>query len=127
MAKRVLLVDDDVDFVEITKRQLEKGGFEVDIAYDGQECIEKVEKNRPDLIILDVIMPNLNGYDTCDMLKADGKTTDIPVILLTSVAEQVPKTTYTPRQGMETLADDYIPKPPVFEALMKSIKSLIGE
>ena len=127
MAKKILLVDDDIDFVEITKSQLHKGGFNVEVAHNGEECIEKVKKDIPDLIILDVMMPVMNGYETCEILKSDESTKNIPVILLTAVAKNVPKTTYTPRQGMETEADDYIPKPPVYEDLIRSINKLVKE
>jgi two-component system alkaline phosphatase synthesis response regulator PhoP len=125
MAKKILLVDDDIDFVEITKSQLRKGSYDVEVAYNGEECLEKVKKGKPDLIIMDVMMPVVNGYEACEILKSDERTKSIPVILLTAVAKNVTKTTYTPRQGMETEADDYIPKPPVYEDLIKSINALI--
>lgn len=125
MTKKILLVDDDIDFIEITKSQLCKGSYTVEVAYNGEECLEKVKKGRPDLIIMDVMMPVMNGYEACEILKSDESTKDIPVILLTAVAKNVTKTTYTPRQGMETEADDYIPKPPSYDDLIKSINALI--
>ena len=72
-----------------------------------------------------VMMPELNGYDVCEILKSDENTKGIPVILLTAVAENVTKTNYTRRQGVETEADDYIKKPPVYNDLIKSINALI--
>lgn len=125
MAKKVLLVDDDADFMTITTSQIEKGGYDVDAAYSGKECLEKVRKNKPDLILLDVMMPGLNGYDTCTELKSDEKTRYIPVILLTAVAKNLRTTTYTQRQGLETEADDYLTKPPDPEVLLGTIKKLI--
>ncbi len=125
MSIKILLVDDDIDYVAITKSQLCKGGFNVEVAYNGEECLEKVKKDRPDLIVLDVMMPVLNGYDVCEILKSDENTKGIPVILLTAVAENVTKTNYTRRQGVENEADDYIKKPPVYDDLIKSINNLI--
>ncbi len=125
MAKKILIVDDDYDFISITKSLIEKEGHNVEVAYNGKECLEKVRKSGPDLIVLDVMMPGLNGYDTCTELKSDEKTKYIPVILLTGVAENLGTSTYTRRQGLETEADDYIPKPPDPEALLGAIKKLI--
>lgn len=125
MAKKILLVDDDIDYVAITKSQLCKGGFDVEVAYNGEECLKKVKKDRPDLIVLDVMMPVLNGYDVCEILKSDENTKGISVILLTAVAENVTKTNYTRRQGIENEADDYVKKPPVYNDLIKSINALI--
>lgn len=116
MAKKILLVDDDIDFVEITKSQLRKGGFDVEVAYNGEECIEKVKKDKPDLILLDIMMPVMNGYDTCLKLKSNEETKTIPVILLTSLAKD---------NKLESKADDYIQKPPNYEDLIKSINALI--
>lgn len=127
MAKKILIVDDDEDFVAITSAYIRKGGYDVDVAYSGEECLRRVQQNRPDVILLDVMMPSVNGYDTCTELKSDEKTRAIPVILLTAVAKNVPKTTYTHRQGMETEADDYMIKPPSCDALLSSINALIGE
>ena len=125
MAEKILIVDDDYDFISITKSQIEKGGYNVEVAYDGKECLKKVHRNKPDLIILDVMMPGLNGYDTCAELKSDEKTRSIPVILLTAVVKNLRTTTYTQRQGLETEADDYLTKPPDTEVLLGTIKKFI--
>ena len=69
--KKVVLVDDDVDFCEATKLLLESKDFEVVLAYDGREGLEKIRNEQPDLVILDVMMPEMNGYDVCVVLKAD--------------------------------------------------------
>ena len=116
MSIRILLVDDDIDFVAITKSQLCKGGFYVDVAYNGEECLKKVKKDRPDLILLDIMMPILDGYDTCLKLKSNEETKTIPIILLTSLAKD---------NKLETQADDYIKKPPDYDDLIKSINALI--
>ena len=82
--KKVLLVDDDPDFVEAIKVIVENGGYDVRVAYDGAEGLEAVAKDKPDLIVLDVMMPVMNGHETCARLKADPATAKIPIILLTA-------------------------------------------
>lgn len=124
--KRILVVDDEPDFCSIVQGQLEKEGFEVDVAYNGVEGLEKVHANPPDAIVLDVMMPEMDGYEVCKKLKGDEKCVDIPVILLTAVASHVTSTRYTHRDGMSTEADDYIAKPASAEQISESIKQLLG-
>lgn len=120
--KKVLLVDDDPDFVEAVQTIVEKAGYQVAVAYDGQEGLEEVAKNRPDIIILDVMMPVMDGHAACAKLKADPATAGIPVILLTAVADRVTTSTYTHRDMLESEAEDYIPKPVEPEVLLSRIK-----
>jgi CheY-like chemotaxis protein len=123
--KYILVVDDDPDLVETVAMMLESKGCEVGRAYDGVEGEESIRQRRPDLVILDVMMPRKDGYVLCAQLKADDKTRDIPVVLLTAVGEAVPSTTYTHRDGMSTEADDYIAKPIDTEGLWKVVTGLI--
>jgi len=109
--KKILLVDDDVDFAEATKLILESKSYDVVIAHDGQEGLKKVQTEQPDLIILDVMMPEMDGYEVCAKLKADPACSHIPVLLLTAVGDAMPSSKYTKEMGMKTEADDYIPKP----------------
>ena len=124
--KKVLLVDDDVDFCEATKLLLESKGYEVVMAYDGKEGLKKVRSESPDLVILDVMMPEMNGYDVCVVLKADDKLKNIPVILLTAVDQHLFKTTYSKVMGLMTEADDYIAKPVEPEELQKRVEDFLG-
>ena len=120
--KKILLVDDNPDFVDATRLVLEtKGGYEVVVAYDGVEGIEKTKQEKPDLIVLDVMMPNKHGYKMCEELNADKEYKDIPIILLTSVASHIKDSEFTHRMGMETEADDYIEKPVEPDELLKTI------
>ena len=120
--KKILVVDDNADFVEATKLVLEKkGGYNVVVAYDGVEGIEKTKSENPDLIVLDVMMPEKDGYKMCAELKSDDKYKDIPIILLTAVASHISDTEYTTRMGMETEADDYLEKPVEPEDILKSV------
>ena len=122
MSKKILLVDDDPDFVDAVKAVVEAGGYQVDVAYDGKEALEMVAQSTPDLIILDVMMPVMNGHEACKKLKENPETQDIPVILLTAVADRVSSSTYTHLDMLETQAEDYIPKPVEPEVLHQRIK-----
>lgn len=107
----VLVVDDEPDLVETVATMLESKGVEVGRAYDGVEAGESIKARRPDLVLLDVMMPRKDGYQLCAELKKKAETRNITVILLTGVAEQVSTTRYSHADGMATEADDYIPKP----------------
>ena len=121
--KRILLVDDDPDFVEAVKVIVESGGYDVRVAYDGQEGLEAVAEEQPDLIVLDVMMPVMNGHEACAKLKKDEATREIPIILLTAVADRVTTSTYTHRDMLESEAEDYMPKPVEPKELLERIKS----
>ena len=123
--KRILVVDDEPDFASIVQGNLEKEGFEVDVAYNGVEGLEKVKANPPDAIVLDVMMPEKDGYEVCKELKADAKLGDIPIVLLTAVASHVTSTRYSHADGMSTEADDYLAKPASAEDSTDSLKSLL--
>ncbi len=123
--KKSLVVDDEPDFAGIVQQNLEKEGFEVEVAYDGDEGLEKVQANPPDAIVLDVMMPGKDGYQVCSELKADDRYADIPIILLTAVASHVTSTRYSHRDGMSTEADDYLAKPASAEQITESIKGLL--
>ncbi len=126
MAKKyILVVDDDPDLVETVAMMLESKGCEVGRAYDGIEGEESVKERRPDLIVLDVMMPRKDGYVLCSELKANEDTRDIPIVLLTAVGEAVPTTTYTHADGMSTEADDYIAKPIDTEGMWEVVSSLL--
>lgn len=124
--KYVLIVDDDPDMVETVSMMLESKGYEVGKAYDGVEGEDSVKLRRPDVLVLDVMMPRKNGYTLCAELKQAPDTRDIPIILLTAVGEAVPTTTYSHADGMATEADDYIPKPVDVKTLITSIERLIS-
>jgi two-component system alkaline phosphatase synthesis response regulator PhoP len=118
----ILVVDDDPDLVESVSMKLESLNFRVAKAYDGVEAWDKIKEERPDLIILDVMMPRKNGYELCDELKKSEEYNDIIVVLLTAVAEAVTSTSYTHMGGKTTLADDFIPKPIDLDRLMEIVK-----
>ncbi len=125
MGKYVLIVDDDPDMVETVGMMLESKGYEVGKAYDGIEGEESIRKRRPDVLVLDVMMPRKNGYVLCAELKKNKETMDIPIILLTAVGEAVPTTTYSHADGKATAAEDYIAKPVDAQVLVESIERLV--
>jgi two-component system alkaline phosphatase synthesis response regulator PhoP/two-component system response regulator VicR len=87
MPKKILVVDDERPIVRLVQVNLEHAGYEVVTAYDGKEALEKVEQEKPDLIILDVMMPQMDGFEVMQRLQANPKTRDIPVIMLTAKAQ----------------------------------------
>ncbi len=123
--KYVLVVDDDPDLVESVAINLASKGFEVGKAYDGVEGLESVKARRPDLVVLDVMMPRKDGYQLCAELKADSQYKGIPVILLTAVGSAVTSTSYTHRDGMTTEADEYVPKPVNLDDLAKLVAEMV--
>lgn len=113
LKKRILVVDDEPDLLKTAVDLLESEGYEVLSAHDGQEGLEKARREKPDLILLDVLMPKLNGYQVCRALKGGPETQSIPVIMLTSKAQEIDKF-----WGKETGADDYVTKPYEIEDLL---------
>jgi two-component system, OmpR family, alkaline phosphatase synthesis response regulator PhoP len=125
--KLVLVVDDDPDLVEAVSMELETEDYRVSKAYDGVEAWERIKEERPHLVILDVMMPNKNGYQVCDEIKNDPEYSDITVILLTAVGTSVTSTSYTHWDGKKSLSDDYIPKPIDLDKLMEIVKDYTKE
>jgi len=126
MAK-ILVVDDDPDLVESVTTILESRNHEIIQAYGGIEGLEKAKAEKPDAIILDVMMPDKDGYEVCKELKGDPEYSDIPILLLTAVVSQIPNSAYTSRMGMETEADDYIDKPVEPGELAKLVERLLAK
>ncbi|MBM4284161.1 MAG: response regulator [Deltaproteobacteria bacterium] len=126
MAKKyILIVDDDPDLVETVSMLLESKGYEVGKAYDGIEGEEAIKKRRPDVLVLDVMMPRKNGYQLCKELKSNKWTSDIPIILLTAVGDAVPTTTYSHAEGMSIEAEDFLPKPVEAQTLVEAVERLL--
>jgi len=122
--KKILIVEDDIDFADATKLILESKSYDVIVAHDGKEGLKKAQTAEPNLIILDVMMPEMDGYEVCAKLKADPKYQHIPILLLTAVGEAIPTTKYTMEMGMKTEADDYIPKPVEPMELVERVENL---
>lgn len=103
---KILVVDDEVNITQILEFSIGAEGYEVITAANGEEAIDKARREQPDLIILDVMMPKIDGYEACRILKANPLTKGIPVVLLTAKGRDIDK-----RLGYEVGATDYIIKP----------------
>lgn len=121
MDKKILLVDDERDLVETVTFRLEAAGYEVVSGFDGQEGLDKAKKENPDLIILDLMLPKMDGYKVCRMLKFDEKYKKIPIIMFTARAQETDK-----NMGKEVGADAYITKPFEPKELLGKIQELLG-
>ena len=108
---KILLIDDDSDFVAVTKLVLESKPYQVITAFNGDEGLKKAREERPDLIILDIIMPLKDGFMVCEQLKRDPELGKIPVLMLTAFSEKVGGTTLALSQGLSLEAEDFIDKP----------------
>jgi CheY-like chemotaxis protein len=118
----ILVVDDDPDLVDMISTKLEARDYRVAKAYDGIQAWEQIKQERPDLVILDVMMPNKDGYVVCEEIKKDPEFKDIAVVLLTAVVDKLPTTSYTHHEGRTTEADDFIPKPVDLDKLMDIVQ-----
>jgi two-component system response regulator VicR len=115
MQVKILVVDDEQAIVEILKSNLEREGFEVDTAYDGEEAVEKALSTAYDLILLDCMLPGKDGFDVCRQLRQESS---VPIIMLTAKSEEIDKVL-----GLELGADDYITKPFSNRELLARIKA----
>lgn len=117
--KRLLIVDDEADLAEMIKFRMENNGYEVLLAHDGQAALEMARKEKPDLIILDLMLPKMDGYKVCGLLKKDGRYAHIPVIIFTAKGQEEDM-----KLGEELGADAYIIKPFEPQVLLGKIKEL---
>ena len=125
---KILLVDDDVDLVQATKTVLESKSYQVITAYNGDDGLKKVVEERPDLIILDVIMPRKDGFAVCKELKENPHYyffSKIPVLLLTVFPRGMEQTNIPLSAGVTTEAEDYVQKPVSPEELLRRAEELL--
>ena len=119
--KKILIVDDEKDIVETLSFMLKAKGFECIHAYDGEEGLALAKSQMPNLVILDVMMPKINGYKICRLLKFDNKYKSIPIIMVTARSQEEDKVI-----GEETGADEYITKPFEFSDVLDKINKYLG-
>ena len=120
MPKKILIVDDEPGYLTLVKNRLEAAEYQVLTAQEGQEALEKAKREKPDLIILDLMLPKMDGYKVCGLLKRDTRYSKIPVILFTARAQEADR-----KQGEEVGADAYLTKPFDAPALLAKIEELI--
>ncbi len=121
VGKTILVVDDEPFIVETVKFSLEQAGFECLVAYDGVQAIEKARNEEPDLILLDIVLPKLDGYKVCQVLKHDERYRHIPIIMLTARNQEKEK-----KIAMVMGADEFITKPFDSDELIESITRHLG-
>ena len=119
---RILLVDDEPDIVTLSKNLLEKAGYEVVVARNGKECLEKLKEEKFDLILLDVMMPGDDGWVVCKKIKANEKTKDMPVVMFTVCSEP-----WSAAKSQECGSDAQIDKPFEIEDLLGTVEKVLGE
>ena len=124
MAK-ILVVDDEPDVVEMIKVALEGASHQVVVAYNGQEGVAKARSQKPDAIILDIMMPVKDGFVACKELKEDPSCRDIPILILTGVSEHFANTRYAKSMGLDLDAEDYIDKPVDPKTLLARLDRLL--
>lgn len=117
MPKKILIIDDDVKIVQMVKTYLEKEGFTTVSAYDGWQAVEINQTQKPDLAVLDLMLPGLTGWEVCKKIRADSK---IPIIMLTARDSETDKLL-----GLELGADDYVTKPFSLRELVARIKAVL--
>ena len=120
--KKILVVDDEADLVETVRFPLEMEGFNVLVSYNGEDALNQARKEKPDLIILDLMLPKLDGYKVCRLLKFDENYKHIPILMLTAKTQEKDKIL-----GMETGADEYITKPFEMDDLMGKVKAYLNK
>ncbi len=116
----ILVIDDEADLVELVLYNLKKEGFSVDSASDGETALKKVRKGKYDLLILDLLLPGIQGTELCRILRNDPKISSIPIIMLTAKAEEVDRIV-----GLEIGADDYVTKPFSPRELVARVKAVL--
>lgn len=120
MKPKILIVDDETDAVELLKFNLKPAGFDTLAAHNGNEAIQKARQDSPDLILLDLMLPEMDGLEVCKVLRGDSSTSDIPIIILTAKTAEIDRVL-----GLEFGADDYLTKPFSARELILRIRNLL--
>lgn len=118
--EKILVVDDEKDIVELLQYNLEKEGYKISTVFSGEQCLENVKTELPDLILLDLMLPEIDGLDVCKFLKNNSQTSHIPIIMLTAKGEETDIVL-----GLELGADDYITKPFKVRELLARVKAVL--
>src|SRR3972149_409714 len=120
--KKILVVDDEVDLVRTIRFALETEGYHVLVSHNGEDALNLARKENPDLMLLDIMLPKLDGYKVCRLLKFDERYKHIPILMLTAKTQEKDKAT-----GLQTGANEYITKPFDIDELMKKVKVYLSK
>jgi DNA-binding response OmpR family regulator len=116
-SERILLVDDEANIIDLARMYLERDGFQVEAAVDGAEAVEKISELKPDLVVLDIMLPEIDGFEVCRRVRSES---DVPIIMLTARDEDIDKIV-----GLELGADDYMTKPFNPRELVARVKAIL--
>lgn len=117
---KILVIDDEQDILDLVEYNLKQNGYKVSCVKTGEEALEAARSSKPDLILLDLMLPGVDGFEVCKILKRDSDTNDIPIIMLTAKGEDIDVVT-----GLELGADDYITKPFSPRVLVARVRSVL--
>ena len=123
--KRILVVDDEPDMIEMLKTALETASYDVITGSNGEQAVQKTQSEKPDAIILDLMMPVKNGFEACSEIKNDPKTAAIPILVLTAIGQHLSDTKYAKSMGLQLESEDFIQKPVDPTILLERIESLL--
>jgi two-component system alkaline phosphatase synthesis response regulator PhoP len=122
MSKTILIVDDEAYIVTSLEYVMQSAGYEVAVAYDGEEALQKVAETVPALVILDLMMPKLDGFEVCEKIRQNPLWKDIRIIILTAKGRDIER-----KKGMSLGADDYMTKPFSTRDILNRVKELLAE
>jgi len=124
---KILVVDDDPDMREALQMILESAGYTVVMGEDGEECLVKLKEEQPDLLILDLLMPKMDGFEVCKALKdpRHAKYASMPIIILSSIQEGVSQRRYELETGVQLDVDDYVEKPVEGKTLLERVEKIM--
>lgn len=120
MNKMILVVDDEKDIVELVAYNLNREGYQVARAYDGRQALQLIRENKPDLVILDLMLPGISGFEVCRLIRKKTETEGLPIIMLTAKSDSVDKI-----MGLEIGADDYLTKPFNVRELVARVRAVL--
>ncbi|MFH1692511.1 MAG: response regulator [Candidatus Omnitrophota bacterium] len=118
--KKILVVDDEVDIVEILQSRLKEHDYDVVCAFDGEEALLKTRQEKPDLVILDIMLPKMDGYEVCSIIRSEEAVKNIPIVMLTACSRMD-----NIKKGMDLGAVSYVAKPLKLDVLLGIIKAIL--
>ena len=122
MPKKILIIEDDRSAARLAQYTIQQAGYDVVIAYDGYEGLEKTLHEHPDLIILDIMLPGLDGYEVCHRLRAEPETITLPILMISAKAREEDRNI-----GLKVGADDYLAKPVEPSLMLAKIEELLSK